>query len=97
MLGPYYLNLIAHASGDRSQGQSRKIQQIDAVSNETCLASIDKHQVAPTYAVKVSRGFNYQKLDRKQLQELRGERTFLVSTHDPARVEPLATGRFALA
>jgi ABC-type multidrug transport system ATPase subunit len=32
-----------------------------------------------------------------QLAELRGERTFLVSTHDPARVEPLATNRLALA
>jgi heme ABC exporter ATP-binding subunit CcmA len=32
-----------------------------------------------------------------QLAELRGERTLLVATHDPARVEPLATGRLALA
>ena len=32
-----------------------------------------------------------------QLTELRGERTFLVSTHDPARVESLASGRLALA
>jgi heme ABC exporter ATP-binding subunit CcmA len=32
-----------------------------------------------------------------QLAELRGERTFLLSTHDPARVEPLASGRLALA
>jgi heme exporter protein A len=32
-----------------------------------------------------------------QLAELRGERTFLVSTHDPARLEPLATNRLALA
>jgi heme ABC exporter ATP-binding subunit CcmA len=32
-----------------------------------------------------------------QLAELRGERTFLVSTHDPARVEPLASDRVALA
>jgi ABC-type multidrug transport system ATPase subunit len=32
-----------------------------------------------------------------QLAELRGERTFLVSTHDPVRVEPLASGRLALA
>jgi ABC-type multidrug transport system ATPase subunit len=32
-----------------------------------------------------------------QLRELRGERTFLVSTHDPARLEPLATTRLALA
>jgi heme exporter protein A len=32
-----------------------------------------------------------------QLAELHGERTFLVSTHDPARVEPLATTRLALA
>jgi ABC-type multidrug transport system ATPase subunit len=32
-----------------------------------------------------------------QLTELRGERTFLLSTHDPARVEPLASGRLALA
>jgi ABC-type multidrug transport system ATPase subunit len=32
-----------------------------------------------------------------QLAELCGERTFLVSTHDPARIEPLATTRLALA
>ena len=32
-----------------------------------------------------------------QLAELRGERTFVVSTHDPARVEPFATNRLALA
>jgi ABC-type multidrug transport system ATPase subunit len=32
-----------------------------------------------------------------QLSELLGERTFLISTHDPARVEPLATTRLALA
>lgn len=32
-----------------------------------------------------------------QLAELRGDRTFLVSTHDPARVEPLATAHLALA
>jgi ABC-type multidrug transport system ATPase subunit len=32
----------------------------------------------------------------EQLAELRGERTFLVSTHDPARVERLATTRLAL-
>ena len=32
-----------------------------------------------------------------QLLELRSERTFLVSTHDPARVEPFATTRLALA
>jgi ABC-type multidrug transport system ATPase subunit len=31
-----------------------------------------------------------------QLAELRGERTFLVSTHDPARIEPLATTHLAL-
>jgi len=32
-----------------------------------------------------------------QLAELRRERTFLVSTHDPARLEPLAEARLALA
>ena len=32
-----------------------------------------------------------------QLAELLGERTFLVSTHDPACLEPLATTRLALA
>jgi len=32
-----------------------------------------------------------------QLAELRGERTLLVSTHDPARVDALATTRLALA
>jgi heme exporter protein A len=35
-------------------------------------------------------------LDR-QLAELCGGATVLLSTHDPARVEPLATGRLALA
>jgi ABC-type multidrug transport system ATPase subunit len=33
----------------------------------------------------------------QQLQELRDSRTFLVSTHDPQRIEPLATTRLALA
>jgi ABC-type multidrug transport system ATPase subunit len=32
-----------------------------------------------------------------QLAELRGERTFLVSTHEPVRLEPFATTRLALA
>ncbi|MGD0712738.1 MAG: ABC transporter ATP-binding protein [Gaiellaceae bacterium] len=32
-----------------------------------------------------------------QLAELRGERTFLVSTHDPDRIAPLASARLALA
>ena len=32
-----------------------------------------------------------------QLAELRGERTLLISTHDPDRLAPLATGRLALA
>jgi ABC-type multidrug transport system ATPase subunit len=32
-----------------------------------------------------------------QLRELAGERTLLVSTHDPARVEQLATLRLRLA
>ena len=32
-----------------------------------------------------------------QLAELRGLSTFVLATHDPARVEPLASGRLALA
>jgi heme exporter protein A len=32
-----------------------------------------------------------------QLDELRDERTFLVSTHEPARIDSFATGRVALA
>jgi heme exporter protein A len=32
-----------------------------------------------------------------QLAELRGERTFLLATHDPARVQPLASDALALA
>lgn len=35
-------------------------------------------------------------LDR-QLEELRGERTIVLTTHDPARVDALATQRLALA
>jgi ABC-type multidrug transport system ATPase subunit len=33
----------------------------------------------------------------QQLQELRNDRTFLVSTHDPQRVDALATTRLAFA
>jgi heme exporter protein A len=32
-----------------------------------------------------------------QLAELRGERTFLLATHEPARLTPFASGRLALA
>ena len=32
-----------------------------------------------------------------QLAELRAERTFLLATHEPVRVEPFASGRLALA
>jgi heme ABC exporter ATP-binding subunit CcmA len=32
-----------------------------------------------------------------QLAELRGERTVVLATHDPGRVQPLASGRLALA
>jgi ABC-type multidrug transport system ATPase subunit len=32
----------------------------------------------------------------EQLQELRGERTFLVSTHDPERIRRLATVELSL-
>ena len=33
----------------------------------------------------------------EQLAELRGERTFLLSTHDPTRVQPFASGALALS
>jgi heme exporter protein A len=33
----------------------------------------------------------------RELSELRPSRTFLVATHEPRRLEPLATGRLALA
>ena len=33
----------------------------------------------------------------RELEELRGRRTFLVATHDPARLESLATARLGLA
>ena len=33
----------------------------------------------------------------RELEELRGRRTFLVATHDPGRLTSLATGRLALA
>ena len=32
-----------------------------------------------------------------ELAGMRGQRTLLVATHDPERIEPLATGRLALA
>jgi heme exporter protein A len=33
----------------------------------------------------------------RELRELAGRRTFVVATHDPARLEPLATGTLALS
>ena len=34
---------------------------------------------------------------RRELEDLRPRRTFLVATHEPARLAPLATGTLALA
>jgi ABC-type multidrug transport system ATPase subunit len=72
-----------------SRGMTQRLALCRALLHDPALLILDEPYTALDEA-------GAELLD-EQLRELRGERTFLVSTHDPARVEPLASGRLALA
>ena len=72
-----------------SRGMTQRLALCRALLHDPALLVLDEPYTALDEA-------GAELLD-EQLRELRGERTFLVSTHDPARVEPLASGRLALA
>jgi heme exporter protein A len=72
-----------------SRGMTQRLALCRALLHEPALLVLDEPYTAlDTQAAEL--------LDT-QLGELRGERTFLVSTHEPARVEPFATAKLALA
>ncbi len=71
-----------------SRGMTQRLALCRALLHDPALLVLDEPYTALDEA-------GAELLD-DQLSELRGERTFLVSTHDPARVEPLASGRLAL-
>jgi ABC-type multidrug transport system ATPase subunit len=72
-----------------SRGMTQRLALCRALLHEPALLVLDE-----PYTALDEQG---AELLDAQLAELRGERTFLVSTHDPGRVERLATTRLALA
>ena len=72
-----------------SRGMTQRLALCRALLHDPALLVLDE-----PYAALDAQG---AELLDAQFAELRGERTILVSTHDPARIEPLATVRVALA
>jgi ABC-type multidrug transport system ATPase subunit len=72
-----------------SRGMTQRLALCRALLHDPALLILDE-----PYAALDAQG---AELLDAQFAELHGERTILVSTHDPARVEPLATVHSALA
>jgi heme ABC exporter ATP-binding subunit CcmA len=72
-----------------SRGMTQRLALCRVLLHEPDLLVLDE-----PYSALDEAGFEL--LDA-QLAELRGERTFVLATHDPARVEPIASGGLALA
>jgi heme exporter protein A len=72
-----------------SRGMTQRLALCRALLHESELVVLDE-----PYAGLDDQGARL--LDR-ELRELAGSRALVVSTHDPARLEPLATGRLVLA
>ena len=81
------------ARGDRvatfSRGMAQRLALCRALLHEPSLLILDE-----PYSALDDAGADL--LDR-ELADMRESATFLVATHDPARIEPLATGALALA
>jgi len=75
--------------GSYSRGMTQRLALCRVLLHEPSLLVLDEPFTALDEA-------GAELLDA-QLAELLGERTLLVSTHDPDRLAPLATGRLALA
>lgn len=75
--------------GSFSRGMTQRLALCRALLHEPDLLVLDEpFNALDTQGVE---------LLEAQLEELRGVRTLLVATHDPARLERFATGRLALA
>jgi len=72
-----------------SRGMTQRLALCRVLLHDPALLVLDE-----PYAALDTQGVE---LIDAQLDELRGERTFLVSTHEPARIDSFATGRVALA
>jgi heme exporter protein A len=72
-----------------SRGMAQRLTLCRALLHEPSLLILDE----PFSALDAA---GAELLDR-ELAELRASATFLVATHDPARLQPLATGALALA
>ena len=72
-----------------SRGMTQRLALCRVLLHDPALLVLDE-----PYAALDTQGVE---LPDAQLDELRGERTFLVSTHEPARIDSFATGRVALA
>jgi ABC-type multidrug transport system ATPase subunit len=72
-----------------SRGMAQRLTLCRALLHEPSLLILDE----PFNALDAA---GAELLDR-ELAELRASATFLVATHDPARLQPLATGALALA
>jgi ABC-type multidrug transport system ATPase subunit len=79
----------AERAGSFSRGMLQRLALCRALLHEPELLLLDE----PFNALDTE---GAELLDR-ELAERRGSATFLVATHDPARVEPLASRRLALA
>jgi hypothetical protein len=54
------VNLVTNAYGNSSQSHSGESQEVNAISDEIRLVLIDKHQIAPSYGIKVPGRFDHQ-------------------------------------
>jgi heme exporter protein A len=79
----------AERAGSFSRGMLQRLALCRALLHEPELLLLDE----PFSALDADGG----ELVDRELAALAGERTFLVATHDPERLSPLATGRLACA
>ena len=80
---------LLHAARERAGALVARLPETEALEQHPDPLPPLGYAVEATVEVEV--------LDRGQLADLRSAATFVVSTHDPARVEPLATSLLAFA